>query len=84
MRHEQQKKQKDLPLLAELKMTLWGYSTSNASTNKMRPVLVMTNPLALTGMSAGSGNSRFRFICSHLTIPCFADFFPQDTFVSSS
>jgi hypothetical protein len=26
------KQQKDLPVLVELKMTCWGYSTSNAST----------------------------------------------------
>jgi len=57
------KQQKDLPLLAELKMTRWGYSTSSASTKIY---------------ARRSGWRTTDVVCSCLTVPRFTGLFQQD------
>jgi len=57
------KQQKDLPLLAELTMTRWGYSTSNAST-KIH--------------ARRSGWRTSDVVCSDLTVSRFTGLFQQD------
>ena len=57
------KQQKDLPLLAELKVTRWGYSTPNASTK----IYARSSRWRTTDV-----------VCSDLTLPRFAGLFQRD------
>jgi len=57
------KQQKDLPLLAEVKITRWGYSTSNVFTKIY---------------SCRSGWRTTDVVCSDMTFPQFTGFFQQD------
>jgi hypothetical protein len=56
------KQQKDLPLLAALKVTRWGYSTSHASSK----------------IHARRSGWRTTDVCSDLTVPRFTGSFQQD------